>query len=236
MEKEAAFSFFIDWGVPIESLAAKLDALTAENDAEVPQERWVLRTLPSYPPHMRFLTWDGAPPEARHARLSIQLASSRDILVKMSAPDRLDEAWQRQLAEVRDRLLPSLGATKIKPAPVRQLDRAYWFQPGMTWKQVVAKLDVRSNWIGKTDNRGRWLMRDNDRRGEYLTRFADQDGDANFPTSTAIYWDATWHMTMWMGALVPEWETARQNYERYVFEELMPSIGASDLKPSDFER
>jgi hypothetical protein len=235
MEREAAFSFFLAWGVPMESLAAKLGALTLSHAAEVPEQRWVLRTLPPNPPHMFFLTWDGALPEAPHVRLSMRFASSSKILVKLSAADGLDAAWQRQIAEVRDRLLPSLGATEIKPAPVRELHRSYSFQQAMTWKAVLAKLDARDNWLRKTDNKGRWLMRDSDRLGDYLTRFADQDGDANFPTSTTIYWDE-WQMTMWMGSLVPEYETAWRNYERYVFEELMPSLGVNKLTPSDFER
>jgi hypothetical protein len=235
MEKEAAFSYFIGWGVHLEALAAKLGALTVANDAKVPQERWVLRQLPPHPPHMLFLTWDGAPCEARHARLSLRIAGSNKIFVKMSAPDRLDEAWERQITEVCDRLLPSLGATEIKPAPVRELNRSYSFMRTMTWKAALAKLDARGDWVRKTDNKGRWLIRDSDRLGDYLTRYADQDGDANFPTSTAIYWDE-WQMTMWMGALVPECEAAWRNYERYVFEELMPSLGVSKLTPSDFEK
>ena len=234
MEKEAAFSYFIGWNVRMESLAAKLSALTAANDPDVPQERWILRWLPSHPPNMLFLTWDGAPREAPDTRLSMRITSG-EILVKMSASDRFDEAWERQITEVCDRLLPSLGATQIKPAPVRKLDRAYSFRSAMTWEAVLAKLDATGGWVGKTGYKGRWLIHDSHRLGDYLTRYADQDGDANFPTSTAIYWDER-QMMMWMGALVPECEAAWSNYECYVFEELMPSIGASNLKPSDFEK
>lgn len=67
---------------------------------------------------------------------------------------------------------------------------AFSFESDLSFKDAVKTFNAMENWVRKPNLDGKWLVRDNDRWGDYLSWYAV----------------------------------------------LLPSIGARNLKPSDFER
>ena len=120
---------------------------------------------------------------------------------------------------------------------------AYSFEGGISFHEAVQRFDALEDWVKKPNLAGRWLVRDNERWGDYLSWYGYDAADPSVAKSVSLFFDTrprqvTLAVTRrndvaaGTGDLGAIWKA----HEAHVLGELLPSIGARDWKPSDFER
>lgn len=103
--------------------------------------------------------------------------------------------------------------------------------------------DAMEDWVRKPNLDGRWLVRDNDRWGDYLSWYAYDEADPSIVKSICLFFDTRpRQVTLSVlrrqdtkagkGDIQKVWE----EHQSYVLTVLLPSIGARNPMPSDFER
>jgi hypothetical protein len=233
--KEAAYGF--DSDLAEAALLRKLRVVKGWQGKKGLAGRWLWHPLPHFPASLGHLSFEAVHRRDARIRTHVTLRlHPRRVFLRLDAsiPD-VEAAWQALVAEVLQELLPSLGARNVRPAPVRERHGAWSFRSDLPFATVVRQLDALETWVGRSELSGRWLCRDSDRLGDYLSRGDHHAGDSRYPTSTSIYWDEK-QVTTWLGALVPEIEPAWQAHVTGLLQDLLPSLGARDVMPSDFER
>jgi hypothetical protein len=120
---------------------------------------------------------------------------------------------------------------------------AYSFECDLKFGDAVKRFDAMEDWFRKPNLDGRWLVRDNDRLGDYLSYHEYDAADPTIVKSICIYFDTRpLQITFDVGrnpkvrAGPGDLRSVWRAHETYVLEVLLPSIGARDVKPSDFER
>ncbi len=120
---------------------------------------------------------------------------------------------------------------------------AYSFECDLTFRTAVKRFDAMEDWVGKSNLEGRWIVRDSDRVGDYLSYYEYQQGDPSIVKSICLYFDTrprqvTFDVTR--NRKVPpsatDLKSAWLNHKAYILDVLLPSIGARNVKPSDFEK
>ena len=120
---------------------------------------------------------------------------------------------------------------------------AYSFQCDLTFKDAVKLFDAMENWVRKPNLDGRWLVRDNDRLGDYLSYYEYDKGDISIVKSICLYFDVNPRQVTFDVTRNPkspagsgDLKTTWSDHHAYVLDVLLPSIGARNVEPSDFER
>lgn len=120
---------------------------------------------------------------------------------------------------------------------------AYSFDCDLTFGGAVKMFDAIENWVRQPNLDGRWLVRDNDRLGDYLSCFEYDEADRSIVKSTCLYFDTRPRqvtLAVARGPKVPagsgDLASAWRDHQAYVLDVLLPRIGARNIKPSDFER
>jgi hypothetical protein len=121
---------------------------------------------------------------------------------------------------------------------------AYSFQSDLRFQDAIKVFDALENWVRKPNLDGRWLVRDNDRVGDYLSYYAYDEKDRGIVKKICIYFDTDpLHVTLGVSREAPARFFRKRNlqdvwreHELYVLNVLLPSIGARDVKASDFEK
>jgi hypothetical protein len=121
--------------------------------------------------------------------------------------------------------------------------RAYSFESDLKFHGAVKRFDAIEDWVRKPNLDGKWLVRDNDRHGDYLSYSAYDEADRNIVKSVSIFFDTTpKQITLSISSgrktLFSALKLARawKRHQSWVLDTLLPSIGARDIQPSDFER
>ena len=120
---------------------------------------------------------------------------------------------------------------------------AYSFETDLTFAQAVEHFKAIEDWFRKPNLDGKWLVRDNDRLGDYLSYYEYDQTDRSIVKSVSIFFDtcpkqltlevSTDSKVARSGRTVDE---VRREHDRYVLQILLPSLGARNVEPSDFER
>jgi hypothetical protein len=120
---------------------------------------------------------------------------------------------------------------------------AYSFESDFSFTDAVNKFDALEHWVGKPNLDGRWLVRDNDRWGDYLSWFALDEGDPSIVKTICIFFDTnprqvTLSVSRQRNAPPGKGDLNRiwAEHQAHVLTVLLPSIGAWNVSPSDFER
>lgn len=123
------------------------------------------------------------------------------------------------------------------------MNAAYSFEGGVSFREAVKMFDALDDWVKKPNLEGRWLVRDNELWGDYLSWYAYDAADASVVKSVCLFFDTqprqvTLSVTRPKDAAPGEGDLGGiwREHEAYVLTRLLPSIGARDWKPSDFER
>jgi hypothetical protein len=120
---------------------------------------------------------------------------------------------------------------------------AYSFDCDLKFGDAVKRFDAMEDWFRKPNLDGRWLVRDNDRLGDYLSYYEYDTADPSIVKSICLFFDTHPRQITFdvvrnpkvpagPGDLAIAWRA----HETYVLGALLPSIGARDVTPSDFER
>ena len=64
---------------------------------------------------------------------------------------------------------------------------AYSFDCDLKFSDAVKRFDAMEDWVRKPNLDGRWLVRDNDRLGDYLSYYEYDAGDRTIVTQTILY-------------------------------------------------
>jgi hypothetical protein len=120
---------------------------------------------------------------------------------------------------------------------------AYSFESDLTFTDAVKTFAAMEDWVRKPNLDGRWLVRDNDRLGDYLSYYEYQEGDCSIVKSICLYFDTRPRQVTFDVARNPkvragtgDLRSAWRNHQAYVLDVLLPSIGARNVKQSDFEK
>ncbi len=120
---------------------------------------------------------------------------------------------------------------------------AYSFECDLAFRDAVKIFDAIENWFRKPNLDGRWLVRDNDRLGDYLSYSKYDVDDSSIVKSICLYFDVRPRQVTFGVTRNPKVQAGTGDLERvwraheaYVLDVLLPSIGARNVTRSDFER
>ncbi len=120
---------------------------------------------------------------------------------------------------------------------------AYAFDCDLSFRGAVKMFDAMENWVHKPNLDGRWLVRDNDRVGDYLSYYAYDEGDRSIVKSVCLFFDTRPRqvtLDVSRARTLPagkgDLQSAWLAHKAYVLDVLLPSIGARNVKVSDFEK
>lgn len=120
---------------------------------------------------------------------------------------------------------------------------AYSFESELRFNDAVKMLNAWDDWVRKPNLDGRWLIRDNDRLGDYLSHYCFDEGDRSIVKTMCVYFDTRPRQVTIAVYRDPKVKAGKgdvqqvwQAHQTYVLEVLLPSLGARDVKESDFER
>jgi len=120
---------------------------------------------------------------------------------------------------------------------------AYSFECDLTFKDAIRTFNAMVEWVRKPNLDGRWLVRDNDRLGDYLSHYEYHETDSSIVKSICLYFDTNPRQVTFDVTRNPkvqpqtgDLKSASQAHQAYVLNVLLPSIGARNVKQSDFER
>jgi hypothetical protein len=120
---------------------------------------------------------------------------------------------------------------------------AYSFESDLSFQAAVRQFDAIENWVRKPNLDGKWLVRDNDRLGDYLSYYAFDGGDRSIVKTICLYFDVRPRQVTLSVSRDPKTEAgtgdiqlAWRDHQAFVLDVLLPSVGARNVQPSDFER
>jgi len=120
---------------------------------------------------------------------------------------------------------------------------AYSFECDLTFREAVKIFDAMEDWVRKPNLHGRWLVRDNDRDGDYLSYYEYHPGDRSIVKSLCLFFDTRPRQVTFAVTRNPKVPAGNGDLQRvwvahhaHVLDVLLPSLGARNVKQSDFER
>lgn len=122
------------------------------------------------------------------------------------------------------------------------MSSAYSFESDLSFRDAVTMLDAVEDWVRQPNLENRWLIRDSDRLGDYLSWYAPDRIESGIVRTVCLYFD-TKPRQITFGVSNREIPASREGLERaltehraYILNELLPRIGARNVQSSDFER
>jgi hypothetical protein len=120
---------------------------------------------------------------------------------------------------------------------------AYSFESDLSFRDAVKRFNAMDDWVRKPNLEGKWLVRDNDRLGDYLSWYDYDAADPSIVKTICLFFDTrprqvTLSVSRRRDTAAGEGDPARVwgEHQAYVLSELLPSIGARNVMPSDFEK
>jgi hypothetical protein len=124
-----------------------------------------------------------------------------------------------------------------------RLRSAYSFESDLQFKEAVKMFNAMEDWVHKPNLNGRWLVRDNDRWGDYLSYCDHDKTNPSIVRTVSLFFDTVPRQVTFgvsrdpnVSASDGEMERAWREHQAYVLDVLLPSLGARNAAPSDFER
>lgn len=110
---------------------------------------------------------------------------------------------------------------------------AFSFHTEVDRQALAILLEARADWIGR-ENAGHWLQRESN-DWDYFSYY-DHDGEGVF-RAVAIFPDGqTSYVTLELRTAGPDIDPLWHAHLKDVLDRLLPSLGATNIEPSDFEK
>lgn len=122
------------------------------------------------------------------------------------------------------------------------MSSAYSFESDLSFRDAVTMLDAVENWVHRPNLENRWLIRDSDRFGDYLSWYAYDQAAQGITRMICIYFDTKPRQVTFSissretSSRKEDLERALTEHRGYILNELLPRIGARNIQSSDFER
>lgn len=123
------------------------------------------------------------------------------------------------------------------------MSSTYSFESDLTFDDAAKMFGAIEHWVRKPDLDGKWLIRDNDRWGDYLSWYGHDETDPRILKKISIFFDIN-PKQVTLSVSTPDQPGSRtehiqkiwKDHESYVLRVLLPRLGARSIQPSDFER
>lgn len=119
---------------------------------------------------------------------------------------------------------------------------AYSFESDLSFHDAIAMLDAVENWVHQLNIENRWLIRDSDRLGDYLSWYAHDRLESSIIRTICLYFDTRPRQITFgisnreIPASKEDLERALTEHREYILNDLLPRIGARNVQSSDFEK